>query len=138
MEKVINTAVNMAIDEGWQQFVKRKSYLKYINVNSLKVGRTNHKRSTVRNSIYDSRRDQLKSKLLTGTYILQGHREDFNQFQVHPTCRLCIAERETRQHFISECLYLNKERAAYSEKLLKNPVFQSAYIDKSLIKTLSF
>ena len=137
-KRVMNTAVNKAVEEGWQQDVKSKSSLKYVNVDSLKVGRTHHIWSTVRNSIYDSRRAQLKSKLLTGTYILQGNRAVFNQFQVNPTCRLCKAEPETRQHFISECSFLNNERAAYSEKLLKNPVFQSAYIDRSLIKDPEF
>ena len=33
---------------------------------------------------------------------------------------------------------VNVHRAAYSEKLLKNPVFQSAYIDRSLIKDPEF
>ena len=130
--------MNKAVEEGWQQYVKSKSSLKYVNVDSLKVGRTPHIWPTVRNSIYDSRRAQLKSKLLTGTYILQGNRAVVNQFQVNPTCRLCTADSETRQHFISECSFLNNERAAYSEKLLKNPVFQSAYIDRSQIKDPEF
>ena len=69
---------------------------------------------------------------------MQGNRAVFNQFQVNPTCRLCTADPETRQHFISECTFLNNERAAYSEKLLKNPVFQSAYIDRSPIKDPEF
>ena len=137
-KRVMNTAVNKAVEEGWQQDVKSKSSLKYVNVDSLKVGRTHHIWSTVLNSIYDSRRAQLKSKLLTGTYILQGNRAVFNQFQVNPTCRLCKADPETRQHFISKCSFLNNERAAYPEKLLKNPVFQSAYIDRSLIKDPEF
>ena len=72
---VMNTAVNKAVEEGWQQDVKSKSSLKYVNVDSLKVDRTHHIWSTVRNSIYDSRRAQLKSKSLTGTYILQGNRQ---------------------------------------------------------------
>ena len=41
-KRVMNTAVNMAIEEGWQQDVKSKSSLKYVNVDSLKVGRTHH------------------------------------------------------------------------------------------------
>ena len=118
-KRVMNTAVNKAVEKGWQQDVKSKSSLKYVNVDSLKVGRTHHIWSTVRNSIYESRRAQLKSILLTGTYILQGNRAVFNQFQVNPTCRFRTADLETWQHFISECSFLNNERAAYSEKLLK-------------------
>ena len=59
----MNTAVNKAVEEGWQQDVKGKSSVKYVNVNALKVGRTHHIWSTVRNSTYGSRRAQLKSKL---------------------------------------------------------------------------
>ena len=80
-KRVMNTAVNKAVEEGWQQDVKSKSSLKYVNVDSLKVGRTHHIWSTVRNSIYDSRRAQLKSKLLTGTYILQGNRAVLTSFR---------------------------------------------------------
>ena len=42
LKRVMNTAVNRAIEEGWKQDVKSKSSLKYIYVNSLKVGRTHH------------------------------------------------------------------------------------------------
>ena len=77
----MNTPVNKVVEVGWQQDVKNKSTTKCVYVNSLKVGRTRHIWSTVQNSIYDSRRAQLKSKLLTGTYILQGYRVVFNQFQ---------------------------------------------------------
>ena len=37
-KRVMNTAVNKAVEEGWQQDVKSKSSLKYVNVDSLKVG----------------------------------------------------------------------------------------------------
>ena len=33
----MNTAVNKAVEEGWQQDVKSKSSLKYVNVDSLKA-----------------------------------------------------------------------------------------------------
>ena len=71
---------------------------------------------------HDSRRAQIKSKLLTGTYILQGNRAALNQYQVNLTCKLCSAAPETRQHFISECDFLEKERTDYIEKLQKLPV----------------
>ena len=76
-KRVMNTALNKAFEEGWQQDVKSKSSVKYVNVNALKVCRTHYIWPTVGNSIYDSRRAQLKSKLLTGTYSLQGNRAVF-------------------------------------------------------------
>ena len=120
----MNNAVNNTIEANWDMDIKNKTSLKYINKDSLKVGKCHHVWSTVRNSIYDSRRAQLKCRLLTGTYILQGNRAAFNQYQVNPTCRLCSVAPENRQHFISECLFLNPERSDYIEKLLKNPALR--------------
>ena len=68
---------------------------KYINPESLKVGRAHHVWSSVRNSVHDSRRAQLKSRLLTGTYTLQSNHAVFNQFVVDPTCKLCEKSSET-------------------------------------------
>ena len=100
--------------------IKNKTSLKYINKDSLKVGKCYHVSSTVRNSIYDSRRAKLKCRLLTGAYILQDNRAAFNQYQVNPTCRLCSVAPKNRQRFIGECLFLNPERSDYIlKKLLK-------------------
>ena len=93
----------------------------YINTDSLKVGKCHHVWSTVGNSIHDSRKVQLKCRLLTGTYIQQGNRAVFNQYRVDPTCRLCLADPETRQHFVSECTFLSSERSVYIEKLSVYP-----------------
>ena len=87
-KRKMNNAVNNTIEANWDMDIKKKTSLKYINKDSLKVGKCHHVWSTVRNSIYDSRRAKLKCRLLTGTYILQGNRAAFNQYQVNPTCRL--------------------------------------------------
>ena len=88
------------------------------------------------NSIHDSRRAQLKCKLLTGTYHLQGNRAAFNQHQVSATCRLCSSSPETRQHFLIECSFLYTERSAYIDRLLNNAALQSTLASK--IHTLEF
>ena len=121
-KRLLNDAVNSATEATWKQDIEEKSSLKYVNTDLLKVGKSHHVWSTTRNSIHDSRRAQIKSKLLTGTYILQGNRAAFNQYQVNSTCKLCSAAPETRQHFISECDFLEKERTDYIEKLQKLPV----------------
>ena len=81
---------------GWRADVTEMSSLKYVNPNSIKVGKAHHVWSTVRNCLTDSKRAQLKCKLLTGTSILQGNRVAFNQNTVDPTCKLCLAAPETR------------------------------------------
>ena len=73
MSCILNNAVNGAIQASWKQDIKDKSSLKYVNIHALKVGKSHHVWSTVRSNIHNSRRAQLKSKLLTGTYILQGN-----------------------------------------------------------------
>lgn len=65
-----------------------KVALKYVNPDSLKVGKAHPVWATVRNTISDNKRAQLKCKVLTGTYILQGYRAAFNQYTVDATCKL--------------------------------------------------
>ena len=64
-KKISKNAVNSAIEASWKQDIKDKSSLKYVNIHALKVGKSHHVWSTVRSNIHDSRRAQLKSKLLT-------------------------------------------------------------------------
>ena len=134
--RLLNNTVNQAIESSWDQDIKSKTSLKYINTDSLKVGKCHHVWSTVRNSIHDSRGAQLKCRLLTGTYILQGNRAVFNQYQVDQTCRLCLADPETRQHFVSECTFLNSERSVYIEKISENPALRD--IPKSQLQNPEF
>ena len=49
---------------NWDMDIKIKTSLKYINKDSLKVGKCHHVWSTVRNSIYDRRRAQLKCRFV--------------------------------------------------------------------------
>ena len=96
--------------------------LKYVNPDSLKVGKAHPVWATVGNTISGNKRAQLKCKVLTGTYILQGNRAAFNQYTVNTTCKLCLAAPETRHHFIAECTAYALEREVYVEKLRNNPV----------------
>ena len=51
---------------------------------------------------------------------MQGDRAAFNQYTVDPTCKLCLAISETRQHFIEKCSACISERKVYTEKLRNN------------------
>ena len=68
----------------------------------------------------DNKRAQLKCKILTGTYILQGNRAVFNQYAVDPACKLCLKSPETRQHFIAECSVFEFERQEFLDKVKTN------------------
>ena len=62
-KKMVNKAINSVVELQWQEDISSSSTLKYINPESLKVGRAHHVWSSVRNSVHDSRRAQLKSRL---------------------------------------------------------------------------
>ena len=121
-KKTLNESVHSHIEATWRADLSVKTSLRYINPNSLKEGKAHPVWSTVRNSLIDNKRAQLKCKVLTGTYILQGNRAAFNQYTVDSTCKLCLAAPETRQHFIAECSAYTHAREVYLEKLRNNPV----------------
>ena len=116
------------VQKFWRSDIESKSSTKYLNPNVLNVGSSHHIWSTVRNNIHDSRRAQIKCKLLTGTHILQANRAAFNQYAVNPTCKLCNTAPETRQHFVGECAFFKEERKIYIEKLETSPILSDQYI----------
>ena len=77
------------VESAWKVDITSKSSTKYVNHDVLKVGSCRHVWSTVRDNIHDSKRAQIKCKLLTGAYILQANRAAFNQYAVNATCKLC-------------------------------------------------
>ena len=117
MEQIINKAVNSLVETQWQEDIKSRSSLKYLNPDSVKVGESHHIWSSVRNNIYDSRGAQLKCRNLTGAYILQSNRAVFDQYAVDPTCKICKSGPETRQHFLAECQSLQEVRQKVFTKL---------------------
>ena len=96
----------------------------------LKAVASHHKLSTVRNKAHGSRRVQINRKLLTGThmYILQVNGAAFNRFAVNPTCKLCSARPETRQHFIAECVVFKDYRQDYIKKLADSGILSDSCI----------
>ena len=96
----------------------------------LSVGSSPHIWSTVRDNIHDSRRAQIKCKILTGTYILQANRATFNQYSINQTCKLCCRDPKTRQHFVGECAFFETERSVYIEKLSTGPILSDDHISR--------
>ncbi|KAH3892736.1 hypothetical protein DPMN_016863 [Dreissena polymorpha] len=58
----------------------------------------------------ESERLKIKVRLLTGTYMLQTKRKNFNQFDINPTCQMCGKENETAEHFVLKCSALHSVR----------------------------
>ena len=64
----LNHKIHDKVKTSWKSDIECKSSTKYLNANVLNVGSSHHIWSTVRDNIHDSRRAQIKCKLLTGTY----------------------------------------------------------------------
>ncbi len=57
-------------------------------------------------------------QLISGTYILQSNRSNFNQHGTNPTCLLCKTGPENRVHMISRCRATEHIRTAYKSRIL--------------------
>ena len=123
-KKLLNSSINSFVEASWKEEVENKTSLKYLNPDKLKVGQCHPVWGKVRSNILDNKRAQLKCKLLTGTYILQGNLAAFNQYTVDPTCKLCGEAPEARQHFISECSTFDSERKDFVGKLQNNQLLE--------------
>ena len=60
-KKMVNKAINLAVETPWREDISSRSSLKYINPESVKVGKAHHVWSSVHNNLHGSRRAQLKS-----------------------------------------------------------------------------
>lgn len=58
---------------------------------------------TVESSVADVRRAVVKVRILTGTYMLQGHRQKFSNGTVDAVCRHCRLGDEDLLHLVSRC-----------------------------------
>ncbi|MCW4345831.1 MAG: reverse transcriptase family protein [Candidatus Thiodiazotropha endolucinida] len=116
-KSMLNSNMNCFINKKWEQDILNKTSLKYINSLTVTVGIPHHCWSSVRHNIQDNRRAELKVRVLTGTYILQANRSCFNQYAVDPTCKVCQAEPEDREHFIARCQPLEYVREPYRQRL---------------------
>lgn len=113
----VRTCIHQNVELIWKVDIESKSTLKYLNPNSVKVGKVHQVYAHVHNSTFDVRRAEVKARLLTGSYTLQANRARFNQFSVSPLCPLCKQAPETREHFIVTCTCLKDIRSPYLTKI---------------------
>ena len=102
-KSVVDNTISRQVKENWREDIQGRPTLKYIYSVRIRMGQVHPVWATVRDSVFDSKRAQLKCRLLTGTYTLQNNKAVFNQHLVDPTCKLCKGAPEHRQHFLAEC-----------------------------------
>ena len=69
LKRLLNCKVHDMVEAAWKADIESKSSSKYLNPLVLNVGSGHHIWSTVRGTIHDSRRAQIKCRNLAGTYI---------------------------------------------------------------------
>ena len=116
-KRMVQEAITSYTESLWANEIRQKTSLKFINPRSVKVGQVHHLYSTVNCNLRDIQRAETKARLLKGTYTLQANRAAFNQYTVDPTCRICNLNPETREHFISNCIYYEDIRDSYKQKI---------------------
>jgi hypothetical protein len=125
------SAVKSATQRFWTAHLvdeaKKKSSLKYLNIDSCRVGTPHPIWATTSLNTRDVTRATVKAKLLTGTYTLQCHRAKYNK-NVSPTCQLCSSECENREHFLVSCTALATIRTPYILEL-QNLIMENNHID---------
>ena len=102
--------VRRQVDDYWVKTVMTQaalySSLTYLQVESYKP-EARHPIIREAQGVKDVPRIHTKSKIVTGSYVLQVNRASFNQNQVIPTCMLCKNENETVEHFMLRCTELD-------------------------------
>lgn len=113
--------IKCAVRKYWTEKLRleacEKSTLKYCNISCLEIGRTHHVWDSIESTRLEVRRDVIKSRIITGTYIVQSLRSKFNQYQIDSTCPLCHIEDEDISHMLLRCSVLHSARKEPFQKL---------------------
>ena len=68
---ILNSKLNCFVETAWEKDIRDKSSLKYLNPQSVSVGNSHSCWSSVRYNVHDSKRAELKVKILTGSYTVE-------------------------------------------------------------------
>ena len=92
------------VHKYWKEHIIRISelykHLGYLNINEYKPGKQHPLICIPISSVRDANRIPVKLKLVSGTYVFQANRANFNQNKVDATCLLCNAGDEDIEHFL--------------------------------------
>ena len=83
------STVKEAVNKHWSESLKNeaheKSSLRYLDIDSLKIGETHSVWSSLDPVVSDVRKGTIKCRMLTGTYILQSTSHKFSRTAVSAT-----------------------------------------------------
>ena len=99
--------VKRAINKHWSELLQKealeKSTLKYMNVDSVGIGRTHSVWSSLESTVSDVRKGITKSRMITGTYMLQSNVYKFSNATESSICKCCATDSEDIVHMLLDC-----------------------------------
>lgn len=106
--------VKQAVNEHWTEIlrneVKEKSTLKFMNSESLKIGQTHPVWDSLDLCVFDVKKGITKSRMVTGTYLLQTNCHKFSKANVTAIYKCCGLDEEDLAHMLLECPSLISQR----------------------------
>ena len=112
--KLKKSSVTSRIRSFWLEQIKeealQKTSLKYLYTAACSFDKCHAVWKNLECNKAEVAKAAVKVKLLTGVYILQQNRAQFNQYQVDPTCPLCKDGAEDRHHLLLHCAATNDIR----------------------------
>ena len=100
--KIKKTIVNFWIEKIIMESEERVS-LKYLNRSNYRKGIVHNIWLNTNDDTLAVRKAGIKTKLVSGTYILQNKTAKYSQQNASATCPLCSSEDEDLTHFLLQC-----------------------------------
>ena len=113
--------VNKKLVEYWKEVLvsetQKKSSLQFWNPSSLEYNVCSQIWTCAGRDPVSVHKANIHVKLVSGTYILQTSKAEFNQYEVSSQCPLCGIEPEDLVHFMLTCEKLEEVRQPFISKL---------------------
>ena len=107
---IIKRSIRQYWTDQLQNELTGKTTLSLLCHDCLEVENTHNIWDTVENSVIEVRKATTKARMLTGTYILQVHKNKFNQAEIDTICSLCRTADENLLHILTRCPAYTEER----------------------------
>ena len=113
--------IKAAIHEYWSSELRNKalerSTLCDMDIVSTKISLTHKVWSPLESTVADVRKGIVKSRMITGTYLLQTNKYKFSKATVCATCKCCRLGDEDITHMLLDCAALYSQRKLFYPKV---------------------
>ena len=113
--------IKAAIHEYWSNELRNealeRSTLCYMDIVSTKISLTHKVWSSLESTVADVRKGIVKSRMITGSYLLQTNKHKFSKATVCATCKCCGLGDEDITHMLLDCAALYSQRKLFYPKV---------------------